>query len=89
MNEITTRQKEVLRVVTTRGPVSRSEVARKVGCTVPTAAQHLMALRRKNLIESTGIGQHSKWVPARQLGEQPREIEQVASVWEYARRCAA
>ena len=56
MNEITTRQKEVLRVVTTRGPVSRSEVARKVGCTVPTAAQHLMALRRKNLIESTGIG---------------------------------
>lgn len=89
MNLITDRQKEVLRVVTTRGPVSRSEVARKLGCTVPTAAQHLMALRRKNLIEATGIGQHSRWVPAHRLGEQPREIEQASSIWEYARRCAA
>ena len=89
MQFITDRQKEVLRVVTTRGPVSRSEVARKLGCSVPTAAQHLMALRRKSLIESTGIGQHSRWVPARRLGEQPREIEQASSIWEYARRCAA
>ena len=89
MQYITDRQKEALRVVTTRGPVSRGEIARKLNCSVPTAAQHLMALRRKGLIESTGIGQHSKWVPARRLGEQPREIEQVASVWEYARRCAA
>ena len=89
MNLITDRQKEALRVVTTRGPVSRSEVARKLKCTVPTAAQHLWALRRKGLIESTGIGQHGRWVPARRLGEQPREIEQASSIWEYARRCAA
>ena len=69
MRHVTERQEEVLRVVATRGPVSRSEVARKLGCSVPTAAQHLMALRRKNLIESTGIGQYSRWVPARRLGE--------------------
>lgn len=89
MRHVTERQEEVLRVVATRGPVSRSEVARKLGCSVPTAAQHLMALRRKNLIESTGIGQYSRWVPARRLGDQPREIVQASSVWEYARRCAA
>ena len=89
MNLITDRQKEALRVVTTRGSVSRGEIARKLNCSVPTAAQHLMALRRKGLIESTGVGQHSKWVPAIRLGEQPREIEQASSIWEYARRCAA
>lgn len=89
MQGVTNRQQEVLHVVTTRGPVSRSEVARKLGCSVPTAAQHLMALRRKNLVESTGIGQHSKWVPARRIGEQPREVMQCPSVWDYARRCAA
>ncbi len=89
MNLITDRQKEVLRVVATRHPVSRGEIARKLNCSVPTAAQHLMVLRRKGLIESTGVGQHSKWVPARRLGDQPREIEQASSIWEYARRCAA
>lgn len=89
MHVITDRQRQVLRVVTTRHPIGRGEIARNLGCSVPTAAQHPMALRRKGLIESTGVGQHSKWVPARRLGEQPREIKQAASVWEYAMRCAA
>lgn len=89
MQFITDRQKQVLRVVSTRHPVSRSEIARQLGCTVFQVAQHLMALRRKGLIEPTGVGQDTKWVPALCLGEQPREIKQAASVWEYAVRFAA
>lgn len=49
MNLITDRQKEVLHVVATRHPVSRGEIARKLNCSVPTAAQHLMVLRRKGV----------------------------------------
>jgi predicted DNA-binding transcriptional regulator len=79
-------------------PVRREQVAAHLGCQQDTAAQHLRKLRVQGRLQKRRIDQHMwVWVIA---GAPPPKVairplvqhklqahEQVASVWDYARRC--
>jgi hypothetical protein len=78
--------------------VRREQVAAHLGCQQDTAAQHLRKLRVQGRLQKRRIDQHMwVWVIA---GAPPPKVairplvqhklqahEQVASVWDYARRC--
>lgn len=84
---LTERQAETLALVRKHQPISRSDVAQRLGCSNMTATQHLHALCKVGLIAPSGIGKYSRWMAVQIKQNAPRNpIEQAASVWEYASR---
>ena len=90
MNHLTPRQEQTLSIISRRQPISRAELSQLLGCRPQTTSQFLMYLRRCGLIEPVGKNNRhdSQWALAQIHRDQPPEITQAASVWEYARRCA-
>ena len=91
----------VLAFVQAHQPVLREQVAAHLGCKQDTAAQHLRKLRVQGRLQKRRINEHIwVWVIAgapppppklaiRPLVHKLKAHEQVASVWDYAARCAA
>ena len=91
----------VLAFVQAHQPVLREQVAAHLGCKQDTAAQHLRKLRVQGRLQKRRINEHVwVWViagapPPPKLAIRPlaqhklKAHEQVASVWDYAARCAA
>ena len=90
----------VLAYVQEHQPVRREQVAAHLGCQQDTAAQHLRKLRVQGRLQKRRIDEHTwVWMIAgapppvvaiRPLAQHKLQAhEQVSSVWDYARRCAA
>ena len=89
----------VLAYVQAHQPAKRSDVAAAIGAVESTASVHLKALVKAGMLHRWRIGSSlCVWstkpklesVAVRPVARHPlRAHEQVSSVWEYARRCAA
>ena len=90
----------VLSYVTANQPAKRKDVAAAIGAVESTASVHLKALVKAGLLHRWRIASSlCVWStmpkPAPVVAVRPvlrhplRAHEQVSSVWEYARRCAA
>ena len=100
IRELSDEKLAVLAYVQAHQPVRREQVAAHLGCQQDTAAQHLRRLRVQGRLQKHRIDQHMwVWViagaPRPKMAVRPlaqhklKAHEQVSSVWDYARRCAA
>lgn len=94
---------ETLRLIQELRNPSRAELAARLGCSPNTVSQYTTELRLAGLIYPSGTGRFARWScttapspppvkmpPVKALVATPlRLLEQVNSVWHYARRCAA
>ena len=89
----------VLAYVQAHQPVRRDALATVLGVAEATASNHLKALVAAGKLQKRRIDRH-RWVweiakpkpptiAAKPVAHRLRAHEQVSSVWEYARRCAA
>ena len=95
MSKITNRQQAVLEWLRLHQPCSNAQIAERFQIAPATVTVHLMFLSQAGLAWSTGRGGHARWhadKPEPKRKFQPDVlapvIEQVSSVWHYARRCA-
>lgn len=92
--KLTPRAAETLRLVRELRHPTRAELASRLGCAPATAAQYTAELRVAGLIHPIGVGRHARWCcgpepkPTASAPVSPPSIEQVSSIWHYARRCA-
>lgn len=93
--KLTARQKAILEFVRRHQPVSAAQVAKEFDCAPATASVHLLALRHAGVAWPTKRGQTARWGTDKPFSDPknppavaPPSIEQVSSIWHYARRCA-
>jgi N-acetylglucosamine repressor len=79
-------ERHVLRVLQSRGPLSRAEVARLVGLSAPAVSRAVAALLRSGLIEETEADQQTGGRPAMRL-RLARQSAQVLGLVLDADRC--
>src|SRR6478735_4056926 len=60
-------ERQVLRLLRTRGPLSRAEVARESGLSPPTVSKAVASLRRAGLLEETDAPELARGRPAPKL----------------------
>jgi hypothetical protein len=94
-DKLTARQQAILAYIRTYQPVSNAQVAKQFGISGNTAGVHLMALSHAGVAWATNSGRFARWKTDKPFAEPktpprvaPVSIEQVASIWHYAERCA-
>lgn len=96
MSKITARQQAVLEWLRLHQPCTGRQVAERFQIAPATATVHLMALAAAKVAWTTGGGSYARWHAGKPVAK-PKfipanvaspVIEQVSSVWHYARRCA-
>jgi DNA-binding CsgD family transcriptional regulator len=93
--KLTARQQAILEFIRVHQPVSNAQVAKHFGISGSTAGVHLMALSYAGVAWATSSGRWARWKTDKPFAEPktpprvaPVSIEQVASIWHYAERCA-
>lgn len=87
---LTKHQQAVLEHIRQHQPIGLGAMATAFKSNPRTLGNHLRALRLAGLIQHEGPGRFTRWSVVRQESASPlKPIEQVSSVWHYARRCAA
>ncbi len=93
--KLTARQEAILEFIRVHQPVSAAQVAERFECAPNTAGVHLMALRHAGVAWPNNRGRTARWHAGKPFTEPktppavaPPSIEQVASIWHYAQRCA-
>lgn len=93
---MTPRQADTLAIVRERQPVAMADVAFRLGCEAATAKTYLHQLHQAGLIVPSSRGRWARWrIAPPPPPPEPDEvavlqaIEQVPSIWAYARRINA
>lgn len=85
---ITPKQHDILLWVRRHQPVTGAQIAERFEIAPATATVHLKWLRQAGMVWRTGRAASARWhAHAQKPPPPPPTIEQVASVWHYARRC--
>jgi DNA-binding CsgD family transcriptional regulator len=95
-DKLTARQQAILEWLRTNQPATLPKIAHQFNCSVNTAKIHMDHLRKAGQAWPGGRGVGSKGWSTNQPFEAPKtpppvappSIEQVLSIWHYARRCA-
>lgn len=86
---LTKHQQAVLEHIRKHQPIAMGALSKAFGCCTQTMSNHTRALRLAGLIQHEGLGRWTRWsVVKSQPQHTMAPIEQVSSVWHYARRCA-
>lgn len=93
--KLTARQQAILEFIRRNQPCTNKQIALQFGCAPSTVTVHLMFINRSGQIWRSGNKSGARWhadKPFTQPTTPPRvappSIEQVASIWHYAQRCA-
>ena len=89
---VTPKQLAILEWIRKHQPVSGAQIAERFDISASTVTVHMMFLARAELAWCTGRAKSARWHAHKaevRVPSPPLPIEQVASVWHYARRCAA
>ena len=87
-NKLTKREQLLVNWLKAQGQASVSQVAEKLGVATNTARVHLQNICAKGYARNTGLGRWSVWmaVDRMDMKSEPANIEQVSSIWHYAKR---
>lgn len=94
-DKLTARQQAILEFIRRNQPVTNKQISLQFGCAPSTTTVHLMFIHRTGLIWRKGDKSGARWHADKPFTEAkspppvaPPSIEQVASIWHYAQRCA-